>query len=103
MPRWRHCRQHRIKRKNHLFSKGRLENEGKILPIEQKDVASYLQQIASGFKFAEVAFLHPQQPPADNDRDVPHSTYLPERMGTAEISPTGTFEAGSFQSFTLVY
>src|SRR5436309_10242528 len=24
-------------------------------------------------------------------------------MGTAEISPTGAFEAGSFQSFTLVY
>jgi hypothetical protein len=34
---------------------------------------------------------------------VPHSTYLPERMGTAEIAPTGAFEAGSFQSFTLVY
>ena len=34
---------------------------------------------------------------------MPHSTYLPERMGKAEISPTGTFEAGSFQSFTLVY
>src|SRR5205085_2331136 len=37
------------------------------------------------------------------EHDVPHSTYLPERMGTAEISPTGAFEAGSFQSFTLVY
>jgi hypothetical protein len=34
---------------------------------------------------------------------VPHSIYLPERMGTAVISPTGAFEAGSFQSFTLVY
>jgi Protein of unknown function (DUF3604) len=34
---------------------------------------------------------------------VPHSTYLPEQMGTARISPTGSFEAGSFQSFTLVY
>jgi len=34
---------------------------------------------------------------------MPHSTYLPERMGTAVISPTGAFEAGSFQSFTLVY
>ena len=34
---------------------------------------------------------------------MPHSTYLPERMGTAEISPTGKFEAGSFQSFTLLY
>ena len=34
---------------------------------------------------------------------MPHSTYLPERMGTAANSPTGAFEAGSFQSFTLVY
>jgi hypothetical protein len=34
---------------------------------------------------------------------VPHSTYLPERMGTARISPEGRFEAGSFQSFTLTY
>jgi len=34
---------------------------------------------------------------------VPHSTYLPERMGSAIISPVGKFEAGSFQSFTLVY
>ena len=31
---------------------------------------------------------------------MPHSNYLPERMGTAAISPTGKFEAGSFQSFT---
>jgi hypothetical protein len=34
---------------------------------------------------------------------MPHSTYLPELMGSAAISPTGAFEAGSFQSFTLVY
>jgi hypothetical protein len=34
---------------------------------------------------------------------VPHSTYLPELMGAAEISPVGRFEAGSFQSFTLTY
>ncbi|NYT36495.1 DUF3604 domain-containing protein [Allopusillimonas soli] len=32
-----------------------------------------------------------------------HSRYLPERMGSASISPTGAFEAGSFHSFTLVY
>ena len=32
-----------------------------------------------------------------------HSTYLPERMGNAEISPVGMVEAGSLQSFTLVY
>ena len=34
---------------------------------------------------------------------MPHATYLPERMGHAEIAPTGAFEAGSFQSFTLTY
>lgn len=34
---------------------------------------------------------------------MPHSTYFAERMGRAEISPTGEFEAGSFQSFTLTY
>ena len=34
---------------------------------------------------------------------MPHSTYLPERMGHAEIEPRGGFEAGSFQSFTLTY
>ena len=32
---------------------------------------------------------------------MPHSTYLPERMGSATIDPAGSFEAGSFQSFTL--
>ncbi len=34
---------------------------------------------------------------------MPHSTYLPERMGSAALSPTDPVEAGSFQSFTLVY
>ena len=34
---------------------------------------------------------------------MPHSTYLPERMGTAVLEPGGSFEAGSFQSFTLTY
>ena len=34
---------------------------------------------------------------------MPHSTYLPHRMGHAEVSPTGAFEAGSFQEFTLTY
>jgi hypothetical protein len=34
---------------------------------------------------------------------MPHSTYMPERMGRAVIEPTGAFEAGSFQSFTLTY
>jgi len=34
---------------------------------------------------------------------VPHSTYLPHRMGRAEVSPTGAFEAGSFQEFALTY
>jgi len=34
---------------------------------------------------------------------MPHSTYLPHRMGRAEVSPTGAFEAGSFQEFTVTY
>lgn len=34
---------------------------------------------------------------------MPHSTYLPERMGTAVVEPTGQFEAGSFESFMLTY
>ena len=34
---------------------------------------------------------------------MPHSTYLPDRMGHAEVSPNGAFEAGSFQEFTLTY
>ncbi len=34
---------------------------------------------------------------------MPHSTYLPERMGSATVSPRGRFEAGSVQEFTLVY
>ncbi len=34
---------------------------------------------------------------------MPHSTYFAHRMGRAEISPQGEFEAGSFQSFTLTY
>ncbi len=34
---------------------------------------------------------------------MPHSTYLPHRMGNAEVSPSGSFEAGSFQEFTLTY
>ena len=34
---------------------------------------------------------------------MPHSTYLPEKMGSATVSPTGRFEAGSYQSFTVTY
>ena len=34
---------------------------------------------------------------------MPHSTYLPDRMGHAEVFPDGAFEAGSFQEFTLTY
>ncbi len=34
---------------------------------------------------------------------MPHSTYLPERMGTARVEPQGDFAAGSFQEFTLTY
>jgi len=34
---------------------------------------------------------------------MPHSTYLPEKMGRARVEPTGRFEAGSYQSFTVIY
>ena len=34
---------------------------------------------------------------------MPYRDYRPELMGLAELSPTGAFEAGSYQSFTLVY
>lgn len=34
---------------------------------------------------------------------MPYSTFRPELMGSATLSPTGAFEAGSYQSFTLVY
>ena len=34
---------------------------------------------------------------------MPHSTYLPEKMGSAVVEPTGEFEAGSFQEFVLTY
>jgi hypothetical protein len=34
---------------------------------------------------------------------MPHSKYLPERMGRAVVEPAGRFTAGSFQSFTLTY
>jgi len=32
-----------------------------------------------------------------------HSTYMPQRMGQATVSPEGRFEAGSFQEFTVTY
>jgi hypothetical protein len=34
---------------------------------------------------------------------MPHSTYLPEKMGSAVVEPAGSFEAGSYQEFTLTY
>ena len=34
---------------------------------------------------------------------MPYSDYRPDLMGTATLEPTGSFEAGSLQSFTLVY
>jgi len=34
---------------------------------------------------------------------MPHSQYLPERMGSATVEPAGNFEAGSYQSFKLTY
>ncbi len=34
---------------------------------------------------------------------MPYSDYRPELMGAARLEPAGSFEAGSMQSFTLVY
>ena len=34
---------------------------------------------------------------------MPHSTYLPHKMGSAIVEPSGSFEAGSHQQFTLTY
>jgi Protein of unknown function (DUF3604) len=34
---------------------------------------------------------------------MPYSIYRPDLMGTARLDPSGAFEAGSYQSFTLVY
>jgi hypothetical protein len=34
---------------------------------------------------------------------MPYSEYRPELMGSARLEPSGAFEAGSYQSFTLVY
>ncbi len=34
---------------------------------------------------------------------MPHSQYLPEKMGSAVVEPIGKFEAGSYQSFKLTY
>ncbi len=34
---------------------------------------------------------------------MPYSEYRPELMGSASLDPSGSFEAGSMQSFTLVY
>ena len=34
---------------------------------------------------------------------MPHSTYLPEKMGSAVVEPSGSFEAGSYQEFILTY
>ena len=34
---------------------------------------------------------------------MPHSTYLPHKMGSAIVEPNGSFEAGSYQEFTLTY
>ena len=34
---------------------------------------------------------------------MPYSEYRPDLMGTARLEPTGSFEAGSLQSFTLIY
>jgi hypothetical protein len=37
------------------------------------------------------------------ERHMPYSDYRPDLMGSATLDPSGSFEAGSLQSFTLVY
>lgn len=34
---------------------------------------------------------------------MPHSSYFPEKMGRAVVSPTGAFVAGGFEEFTVTY
>ena len=34
---------------------------------------------------------------------MPYSEYRPDLMGSATLTPTGSREAGSYQSFELVY
>jgi hypothetical protein len=34
---------------------------------------------------------------------MPYSDYRPDLMGSATLEPSGAFEAGSYQSFTLIY
>ena len=34
---------------------------------------------------------------------MPYSTYLPEHMGSAVLTPPGPFVAGSYQELTIVY
>ena len=34
---------------------------------------------------------------------MPYSKYLPEQMGSIELSPPGPFVAGSYAELTLVY
>jgi len=34
---------------------------------------------------------------------MPYSTYLPEHMGSAKLTPAGPFVAGSYAELTLTY
>ncbi len=38
-----------------------------------------------------------------DNQPMPYSTYLPESMDSAVVEPTGSFEADSYQGFTLTY
>src|SRR6056297_2888363 len=50
-----------------------------------------------------LASMRPTLPVYKGPWIVPLSTYKPEWAGTATISPNGSFEAGSWQSFELTY
>src|SRR6188508_2360571 len=52
---------------------------------------------------ASAALLHSGAPREGEDPPMPYSSYRPDLMGSATLMPVGSFEAGSIQSFELVY
>src|SRR5262245_35067226 len=48
-------------------------------------------------------FDHPARPRLREPAGMPYSYYRPDLMGSAALTPSGSFEAGSLQSFALVY
>src|SRR5262245_11712035 len=50
-----------------------------------------------------IDFFPPGQEVEQTRALMPYSQYLPDRMGSIELSPKGPFVAGSHQQLTLVY